>query len=67
MIDGVTIKEIISTGRLPQLPGVYRLHVIPVTSWDAGYEPISKIQEVVYYQRWVLIGWATTTLYVIAN
>ena len=30
------------------------------------YEIISKIQLVVYYQCCVLIGWATTRLYVIA-
>ena len=29
--------------------------------------PISKIQLVVYYQRCILIGWATTRLYVIAH
>ena len=28
---------------------------------------ISKIQPVVYYQRGILIGWATTRLYVIAH
>ena len=27
---------------------------------------VSKIQLVVYYQRCILIGWATTRLYVIA-
>ena len=27
----------------------------------------SKIQLVVYYQCWILIGWATTRLYVIAH
>ena len=27
----------------------------------------SKIQLVVYYQFWILIGWATTRLYVIAH
>ena len=32
-----------------------------------GYEIISKIQLVVYYQCCILIGWATTRLYVIAH
>ena len=32
-----------------------------------GYETTSKIQLVVYYQCWVVIGWATTRLYVIAH
>ena len=32
-----------------------------------GKLDISKIQLVVYYQRGVLIGWATTRLYVIAH
>ena len=35
--------------------------------WLYGITYISKIQIVVYYQSYVLIGWATTRLYVIAH
>ena len=53
----------------------FPLSIIPVT-WNPEYPlgaPItpgyqtSKIQLVVYYQYYILIGWATTRLYVIAH
>ena len=40
-----------------------RSHLI----WYRGYAHFSKIQPVVFYQCCVLIGWATTRLYVIAH
>ena len=40
------------------------LRTIP---WDTKLLPFSKIQLVVYYQRYVLIGGATTRLYVMAH
>ena len=40
-------------------------HHLPTRKADISF--FSKIQLVVYYQCWVLIGWATTRLYVIAH
>ena len=38
-------------------------HLYPNFPWVIAISIFSKIQLVVYYQRCVLIGWATTTLY----
>ena len=49
------------------LPGVLYATGKTLNLSQKGINAISKIQLVVYYQCCVVIGWATTRLYVIAH